>query len=240
VIRAVVFDVDFTLIHPGPTFGGEGYRDFCARYGMEVDAARFDHAVSSAAPLLEGPEHTVYDEALFIAYTKRIIEGMGGHGSGLEACAHEIYAEWAGCHHFELYEEVPGVLRELATAGTRIGLISNSHRSLATFESHFELEGLIWAAVSSPEHGFMKPHPSIFTTTLQLLETAAGDALMVGDSVGHDVDGALGVGMRAVLVHRGDEPHPRRRELASRGVPVINSLRELPALVNGKSPNSDA
>ena len=33
-MKAVIFDVDFTLIYPGPTFRGEGYRAFCARHGM--------------------------------------------------------------------------------------------------------------------------------------------------------------------------------------------------------------
>jgi HAD superfamily hydrolase (TIGR01662 family) len=230
MIRAVVFDVDFTLIYPGPTFEGEGYRVFCARHGIEVGAERFAQAVASAAPMLDGPDHTVYDEALFIAYTKRIIEGMGGRGPALEVCAREIYTEWASCHHFEMYEEVPDVLRALAARGVRVGLISNSHRSLASFEAHFALEGLIGAAVSSPEHGYMKPHPSIFTTALQQLDTPPAEALMVGDSVGQDIDGALRIGMRAVLVHRGDGPHPRETELASRGVPVIRSLHELPLL----------
>ena len=35
--QAVFFDVDFTLIYPGPAFQGEGYRTFCARHGIEVD-----------------------------------------------------------------------------------------------------------------------------------------------------------------------------------------------------------
>ena len=42
--RAVLFDVDFTLIYPGPTFQGEGYQAFCARHGMAVDPARFNAA----------------------------------------------------------------------------------------------------------------------------------------------------------------------------------------------------
>ena len=37
VTRAVFFDVDFTLIYPGPTFRGEGYQRFCARHGIAVD-----------------------------------------------------------------------------------------------------------------------------------------------------------------------------------------------------------
>src|SRR4029077_1866697 len=107
---------------------------------------------------------------------------------------------------------------------------------LLSFQSHFELEGLISAVVSSSEHGFMKPHPSIFAAALQLVDVAASDAVMVGDSLRHDVDGALRAGMRAVLLHRGGDRHPHADELSSKGVPVIRSLGELPALVTRANP----
>jgi phosphoglycolate phosphatase-like HAD superfamily hydrolase len=119
-ISAVFFDVDFTLIYPGPTFRGEGYRAFCDRYGIAVDEAAFEQAVADAAHLLDGPDDT-YDAAVFVKYAHSIIEGMGGRGDLVEACAREIYAEWAACHHFELYDEVPHVLRTLSAAGLRIG-----------------------------------------------------------------------------------------------------------------------
>lgn len=231
--RAVFFDVDFTLIFPGPTFRGEGYQAFCTRYGIEVDPARFADAVAGAASLLDGPEDAPYDPEVFVAYTSRIIEGMGGRGPSLDACSREIYGEWAACHHFELYDEVPDVLRTLVDAGISIGLISNTQRCLASFQEHFELQGLIAAAVSSFEHGRMKPHPSIFEAALQRVGAEASDAVMVGDSLRQDVEGALRAGMRAVLVHRGDGPHPSERELVDRGVPVIRSLAELPNLVIG-------
>ena len=230
-VKAVFFDVDFTLIYPGPVFRGEGHRAFCERYGMAIDASAFDAAVESAASLLDGPEDAPYDAQIFVAYTRHTIEYMGGHGPNLDACAREIYREWAACQHFELYDEVPAVLGEIAAAGIRIGLISNTHRSLTTFQSHFELQGLIAAAVSSSEHGFMKPHPSIFAAALQQIDVAAGDAVMVGDSVRQDVDGALRAGMQAVLVQRRSGTHPREQELHDRGVPVIRSLAELPNLV---------
>ncbi|HJZ71169.1 MAG TPA: HAD family hydrolase [Vicinamibacterales bacterium] len=225
--RAVFFDVDFTLIHPGPTFLGEGYKAFCARYGIEVDAAKLEQAVIAAAPFLDSRDERYTDE-LFVVYTRRIVEGMGGSGPNLDACAQEIYREWAACRHFELYDEVPDVLRELSSAGLRIGLISNSHRCLASFQSHFELQGLISATISSSDHGFMKPHPSIFAAALQLVNVAAAEAVMVGDSLRHDVEGAMRVGMHGILLHRGESRPPRAGEL---GVPVIRSLRDLPSLL---------
>jgi putative hydrolase of the HAD superfamily len=231
ITRAVFFDVDFTLIYPGPMFRGEGYRAFCERYGIEVDIGRFEQAVSSAAPLLDDPEDPAYNAEIFVKYTRHIIEQMGGRGERLDPCAREIYREWAACQHFELYEDVAPMLRRIAAAGVRIGLISNSHRCLASFQAHFELQGLIAGAISSPDHGFMKPHPSIFQAALRLLDVPASEAVMVGDSVSQDVEGALRAGMRAVLLHRGDGTHPRDRELASAGVSVLRSLSQLPDLV---------
>src|SRR4051812_29386414 len=120
-------------------------------------------------------------------------------------------------------------MRQLAESGLRIGLISNTHRCLESFQSHFELQGLISATISSSDHGLMKPHHSIFTAALQLLDVPPAEAVMVGDSLKHDVEGALAIGMRAVLLNRGDAAAPR--VAADYRVPVIHSLRELPPLL---------
>ena len=60
----------------------------------------------------------------------------------------------------------------------------------------------------------------IFAAALELLEVEAADAVMVGDSLEDDVEGAC-VGMRAILIDRAG----RFPEHAGR----IESLRELPA-----------
>jgi putative hydrolase of the HAD superfamily len=220
-VAAVFFDVDFTLIYPGPTFQGEGYARFAAQYGITVDRARFGHAVRAASSILDEAQEHTYDDAIFVRYTRRIVEEMGGTGDRLNDCAREIYNEWAANQHFFLYEDVSAVLTELAQRGLKLGLISNSHRCLSSFQQHFELEGLIAAAVSSSEHGFMKPHPSIFEAALTLAGVAAAESVMVGDSLSHDIDGARRVGMRGILVHRSDDPPPVT------DVPVIRSMGEL-------------
>jgi HAD superfamily hydrolase (TIGR01549 family) len=224
VTRAVFFDVDFTLIYPGPTFQGEGYRHFCARYDVDVDPLAFDHAVASASSLLDA-RGGIYDPEVFIAYTRRIIEAMGGCGRGVEAAARDIYAEWAACEHFSLYEDVAPVLRDLHRSGLTLGLISNTQRCLSSFERHFELDGLFTVALSSFEHGYMKPHRSIFEAALKATGARPPEAVMVGDSYAHDIEGALKTGMRAVLVCRSGRLEP------ASGVPVITSLRELSPLL---------
>jgi HAD superfamily hydrolase (TIGR01662 family) len=224
-VTAVFFDVDFTLIYPGPTFQGAGYSRFCDQHGIRVDVSRFDAAVRAASSILDEAQDHVYDAEIFVRYTGRIIEEMGGNGPRVSDCAREIYKEWAECQYFFLYDDVAPVLRELASRGLKVGLISNSHRCLSSFQQHFELEGLITAAVSSSEHGYMKPHPSIFTAALTLAGVEASESVMVGDSLTHDIDGARRVGMRGVLVHRSDHPAPVAP------VPVIRSMKELPGLL---------
>ena len=223
--RAVFFDVDFTLIHPGPAFQGSGYRDFCSRFDIDVDPSAFDAAVAAASSLLDA-RGGIYDPAVFVTYTRRIIEGMGGSGPAVDAAARAIYDEWASCHHFSMYDDVPDVLRGLHGDGLKIGLISNTQRCLTSFQKHFDLEGLFAVTLSSADHGYMKPHPSIFAAALRATEVTAGESVMVGDSYAHDIEGARGAGMRAVLVSRSGriDPHPA-------DVPVISTLRELPALL---------
>ena len=227
-VKAVFFDVDFTLIYPGPTFQGDGYARFCARYGIDVDPARFPDAVRAASSILDDVQDHIYNPAIFERYTRRIMEAMGGTGDRLDDVAKEVYVEWAACQHFFLYDDVTPALRKLAAAGVRLGLISNSHRCLASFQQHFELHGLIAGAISSSEHGYLKPHPSIFESALKLVGVSAAESVMVGDSLAHDVEGARSVGMRGILVQRSEETSPQD---APADVPVIRDLSELPRLL---------
>ena len=223
--RAVFFDVDFTLIYPGPAFQGSGYRDFCSQYGVRVDPDAFDRAVAGASSLLE-PGSGVYDPSIFLVYTRRIIEGMGGSGPGVDAAARDIYDQWGACHHFSLYEDVPDVLRSIHAAGVKIGLISNTQRCLTSFQRHFQLEGLFSVTLSSSEHGYMKPHPRIFESALAAVGAEPEEAVMVGDSLLHDIEGARRMGMRGILVARSG-----RQPECPPDIPVITSLRELPPLL---------
>ncbi len=188
---------------------------------MLVDAAAFEAAVTGASTLLDWTDRRYHDD-LFVTYTGRIIELMGGTGPGVVRAAREIYDDWAHHHHFEMYDEVPEVLRALQRRGLRLGLISNSHRRLDSFQSHFEIEGLLSVTVSSAELGVMKPHPRIFQEALERMQVPASGAVMVGDSLAHDVMGARQIGMRGVLLDRGATAH-----VDDPTISVIRTLEDL-------------
>jgi putative hydrolase of the HAD superfamily len=81
-------------------------------------------------------------------------------------------------------------------------------------------------ALSSADHGYMKPHPSIFEAALERIGAVPAQSVMVGDSLIHDIEGARQMGMRAVLVSRSGEAVGCPVD-----VPVIRSLRDLPPLL---------
>src|SRR6202008_3379241 len=92
------------------------------------------------------------------------------------------------------------VLDELRGAGLKIGLLTNSARDVHGFARHHGLR--VDAAVGSLNHGKTKPHASIFQAVLALLDVEPADAVMVGDTVEDDIEGARALGMRAILVDR--------------------------------------
>ena len=62
MLRAVLFDVDFTLAKPGPDLGPEGYERLGRRFGLALDPARYDDARRAAVERLERHPELDHDE----------------------------------------------------------------------------------------------------------------------------------------------------------------------------------
>jgi HAD superfamily hydrolase (TIGR01662 family) len=218
-LRAVLFDVDFTIAKPGPLLGPEGYRDAGARFGLQLDPETYREARAAAVEDLQHHPELEHDEEIWVRFTEDIVRGMGGAGPHVRAIAEAITDGWLHSENFELYDDALPVLAELRERGLKIGLVSNTSRDLDAFVRHFALDVDAW--ISSGVHGKVKPSPTIFKACLELLEIRAEEAAMVGDSPADDVDGARALGMRGFLVDREgrfpDGPH------------VLRTLRDLPS-----------
>jgi FMN hydrolase / 5-amino-6-(5-phospho-D-ribitylamino)uracil phosphatase len=199
-LRAVLFDVDFTIAKPGPLLGPEGYRDAGRRFGLELVPDRY--AQARAAALLDLHHHPQldHDEEVWIRFTEDIVRGMGGEGAQCRAVAEAITDGWLHSENFELYEDVLPVLALLHENRIKIALVSNTSRDLDAFVRHHALDVDAW--ISSSVHGKVKPSPTIFKAALELLEVEPEAAVMVGDSPDDDVAGAEAIGMRALLLDR--------------------------------------
>ena len=211
MLRAVVFDVDFTIARPGPDLGPTGYERLGERHGLVLDPARYDDARAAAFAAVKRHPELDHDEEIWVLFTQRIIEGMGGVGDTY-AAAVEMERAWAHAHHFELYDDALPALAAVRERGLKIGLLSNSARDLDAFVVHHGLS--VDAVLTSGSHGKTKPHETIFRRMLELLEVAPEEAVMIGDTVEDDIEGAVAVGMRAVLVDR-DGRYPETESLAN-------------------------
>ena len=219
MLRGVLFDVDFTLARPGPELGPEGYVRAGERHGLTLEPARYEAARDAALVDLRRHPELEHDDEIWFRFTERIVRGMGGDADSAYACAVEITRGWERHENFELYDDVPDALAALRSAGLRIGLVSNSARDVREFARHHGLD--VDAGISSFHHGHTKPHASIFRAVLELLGVEPAEAVMVGDTIADDIEGALALGMRAILVDR----EGRHEDFE----PRVESLSQLPA-----------
>jgi putative hydrolase of the HAD superfamily len=208
-LRAVLFDVDFTLCRPGPELSPERYSRIAARHGISLDVSRYDDARETAALNLKRHPELLHDDTIWHRFTEEIFLGMGGPAAIASECATEIEQGWEVSENFELFEDALPVLEELRAAQLRLGLVSNGIRDLQEFVVHHRLD--VDAVVGSRSHGFVKPHPTIFQAALDQLGVEPAEAVMVGDSLEEDVEGARALGLRAILIDR-DDRHPEVEE----------------------------
>jgi putative hydrolase of the HAD superfamily len=222
-LKAVLFDVDFTLARPGPELGPEGYLRVGRRHGVELDISKHEEARAAALERLEKHPDFRHDEELWIQFTERIVRGMGGDPQSAREIAREVEEAWERSDNFDIYEDVEPVLDELRGHGLKIGLVSNGARDLREFVRHHALDADV--TVASRYHGKVKPDPTIFRKALDQLGVEPGEAAMVGDHLEDDFEGARALGMRAVLIDReGRYPEIEERLPDLYGLPAALGL----------------
>jgi putative hydrolase of the HAD superfamily len=233
--RAVLLDVDFTLLRPGDLFSAAGYQATGARYGLHLDPDRWDEAerrAYEAVKVRRAGRGNVHDDGVYEIIAEAIVTAMGGDDrERVDRCAADIVAAWGRCENFSLYDDVRPCLTRLRAAGLAVGLVSNTNRDLDQVVQAFRLGDLVVGTVTSSQVGLFKPAPEIFAEALARVGAAARETVMVGDSYRDDVAGALAAGLSgAVLLDRTGRraAAPGR---AGRESPVIGSLEELPALL---------
>lgn len=253
-IRAVLFDLDNTLIlEDESTLAAVRAAAALAheRTGAGADAIAAA-AVESAERLWKASPEFAHGEVFGIWWGEALWGGFTGESAAARAMRAFVpgfrAAVWRGALASvgvaddaladELSREYIRVRRAAETidpeaepllaalSGTyRLALVTNGAGDVQREKlSRTPFARSFSAVVISLEVGVGKPDARIFESALRALDVAAGDAVMVGDSLVRDVQGAQRAGLRAIWIDRKlwDEPGivPDAR---------ISALRDLPA-----------
>jgi putative hydrolase of the HAD superfamily len=224
VIRAVTIDALGTLVQmqpPGPRLRAQ----LLERAGLDVSEEQA--TAGFAAEMRFYLDHHLEggDPASLDALRDRCA-GIVRTAIGIEDVELSVVREaLLASLQFDAFDDAGPALERLRAAGLRLVAASNWDSSLPEVLERTGLAPLLDGVVSSAAVGAAKPDARLFEAALEIAGVAPADALHVGDHPDKDVEGALALGMRAVLIERDGE--------APDGVeaPVIRTLAELPALV---------
>ncbi|MCA1626488.1 MAG: HAD family hydrolase [Acidobacteria bacterium] len=202
-VRAVLFDVGGTLLHPDWARLARLASDETGRKPTAEELTRAMKEILRAVDvcLRDGgppPADTHRRGWVF----RRMYGALGFDEEVCERLSVSVDVEHAERHLWcGLDEDAPRVLAALREMGFSLAVISNTEDGrldelleLAGIKSHFDL--LIDSFVVKQR----KPDAAIFQLALSRLELEPEQTVYVGDSYGHDALAALAVGMRAVLV----------------------------------------
>jgi putative hydrolase of the HAD superfamily len=143
--------------------------------------------------------------------------------------AGHLAAHYLACRrrYFRLFPEVeeclPVLLRRYRAALLTNGISEFQREKIDSVR----LERWFPAIFVSAEVGAWKPQPEAFHYALRAVGCPPQEAVMVGDSMRHDIAGAAAVGMRTVWINRRLQPSPSAAAPETSRHAVIEDLRLL-------------
>lgn len=244
--KAILFDLDDTLTPDGDAFAAAA---LATAQGLGTPAELVESIRRHArAAWREGP-HWPWFRLIGISSWEGLWAPAGGSGARVEAvrewlqtayrpaawraalrevgadpglaarAASEFPEHRAGC--CSAYPDAVPALERVRASGLPVAVVTNGMADLQWLKlERAGLEPYVDVFVASSAAGIGKPDLRIFELALQRVGRAAGEALMVGDSLERDVAGAQEAGLRAVWIDRrggdpGDvRPHARIESLA--------------------------
>ncbi|HJQ58111.1 MAG TPA: HAD-IIIA family hydrolase [Vineibacter sp.] len=189
--RTVVFDLDGTLI------------DSAADVGAAVNRVLADHGL---APIDDTLQRSLMGEGGRVRTRKAFaLRGQQLDDATLKARVRDFvrYYSENPIERTTLYPGVVQTVKQLASAGVRLGVCTNKYEASARdILGRLDLMPPIEDAAGADSFEVRKPHPGHILKLLARMGADPASALMVGDSV-HDVQAAQAAGLRVIAVSWG-------------------------------------
>lgn len=219
-IRAWFFDAVGTLIHPEPP-AATVYAEVGRRHGSLLDAAVIAARFREAFCIEEEADRQAEwrtSERREVERWRRIVAGVLDDVRDRERCFEELWDHFARPEVWRCNPDAAAVLA--GGDGMVLGVASNFDSRLRTVLAGMpELRPLRHVIVSS-EVGWRKPAGRFFEEVVRASGSRPQEVLLVGDDPENDYEGALAVGLAAVLY----DPADRYRGVCANR---LRGLREL-------------
>ena len=213
-LKAVLFDLGLTLIQTASF--PEIYRTILARFGVTAsldDIVRAQEATESEFDVADYDENR--RKEIWTNYNVHILEKLGVKEKRVFLAA-QIDTLWWGCSHLQVYPDVEPTLSGLRAKGLKLGLVSNGFtQDLDYVLGELGLKKWFDAVVCIDSCNCAKPDKEIFLYALNELGVEPHEAVFVGDSVVHDYEGALKVGIKPYLIDREGKTSGQYDKIAS-------------------------
>lgn len=228
-VSVVLFDFFGTLVVYQPDRSQLAYprtHNLARRQGYRHDHERFVIDWHRASSTLEEATATTHEEFSMTDAATAFASASGLALTETESIelGRSFVQEWQ-----QHVAPVPGVHEMMVrvAAERRVGIVSNTHDPTMVPASLDEIGigHLMSLVLLSVEHGYRKPHPSVYDHCLDELSVEPHHVLFVGDSLEADYRAPLRAGMRSLLI----------ADQQPLGVPVtsiVRSVTEVEALLD--------
>jgi putative hydrolase of the HAD superfamily len=208
-LDAVLFDAVGTLIELREPVG-ETYARIAARHGAAIPAWRLEdsftrviaRAPANVHPGAIGSDVAARERAWWRARVRETFRAADQMAPlvDFDALFDALFAFYAGAAAWAPRKGARALLDRLATAGKRLGIVSNFDLRLPGVLRALDLERHFECVVLPGHCGFAKPDPRIFEVALVALRATPERCAYVGDRTNEDLEGARAAGMRPVPI----------------------------------------
>ncbi|MDR3387178.1 MAG: phosphoglycolate phosphatase [Rudaea sp.] len=214
--RAVLFDMDGTLVHTAPDIAAALNAALCKNGMRALAPAKIADLVGRGARVLikralgtQGLNDERLLAAVFDDYVREYATRIGSEGSA--------FAGAVEC------------LRGLRARGVKTGVVTNALQRFADATlAHYGLAKYLDVVIGGDRTAMPKPHPALLWFACRTLRVEPRETLMVGDSV-NDVAAARAAGCGVICVPHG---YNEGRPVAELDCPIIETLAAVPDYVD--------
>ncbi|MEM9487673.1 MAG: HAD-IA family hydrolase [Myxococcota bacterium] len=209
-------DAAGTLFETYPSVGAI-YHRFGKRYGSEVSAEHLDELFAEVwrsrdRDALRQKDSSPTDEREFWRSILVAVYRRAGMFDGIDRFFDEVYAFFSTGGAWRLFPDTMPLLNELRRRGKQTIIVSNWTVALYDICRDLQVDRRVDGIIASGDVKMSKPDPRIFELALRKAGCKPREAVHIGDSLAHDIEGARAAGIDAIWLDRQSRASSSDRE----------------------------